>query len=180
VTNQLDERDRLAVRDALEEILADQPRDLASLGCLVVLPGVLILLVVPVVGRLVGIAPGLATVAIVAGVVLLVVGIAMWMGAPGLIRGRSKAAAEAALRQLEQGDDDREVMLRAATLLLTHAHATVGATTSLSLSVDEARKRLGSKLPLVVEVERFLLAEGQIYPAFTAAEGEGEGDREEG
>jgi hypothetical protein len=173
VTHQLNDRDRLAVRDALEEILADQPRDLASLGCLVVLPGVLILLVVPVVGRLLGLASGLATGAIVAGVILLVVGIAMWLGAPGLIRGRSTAAAEAALRQLEQGEEDREVMLRAATLLLTHAHATVGATTSLSLSVGEARERLGALLPLVVEVERFLLEEEQIYPAFTAEEGEG-------
>jgi hypothetical protein len=175
VTHQLNDRDRLAVREALEEILADQPRDLASLGCLVVLPGVLILLVVPVVVRLLGIGSGLATAAIVAGVILLVVGITMWMGAPGLIRGRSTAAAEAALRQLEQGEEDREVMLRAAALLLTHAHATVGATTSLSLSVDDARKRLGVMLPLVVEVEHFLLAEGQIYPVFTVEEGEAEG-----
>ncbi len=172
---QLSDPDRLAVRDALDEILADQPRDLASIGCLVVLPGVLILLVVPVVGRLLGTGSGLATAAIVAGVIFLVVGVAMWMGAPSLLRGRSTAAAEAALRQLEQEEEDREVLLRAATLLLTHAHATVGATTSLSLSIDEARRRLGATLPLVVEVERFLLAEDQIYPVFTLEEGEGEG-----
>lgn len=174
MTHQLNDRDRLAVRDALEEILRDQPRDIASLGCLVVLPGILILLVVPVVGRLLGIGSGLATAAIVAGVILLVVGVAMWMGAPGLLRGRSTAAAEAALRQLEQEGEEREVLLRAATLLLTHAHATVGATTSLSLSVDEARRRLGAMLPLVVEVERFLIAEGQIYPVLSSGGGEGE------
>jgi hypothetical protein len=174
VSNQLNDRDRLAVRDAVEEILADQPRDLASLGCLVVLPGVLILLVVPVVGRFLGIGSGLATAAIIVGVILLAVGVAMWMGAPRFLRGRSTAAVEAALRQLQQEGEEREVLLRAATLLLTHAHATVGATTSLSLSVDEARRRLGTLLPLVVEVERYLLAEGEIYPVFSSGEGKGE------
>ena len=168
----LTDRDRLAVRDALDEILSNPPRDLAPIGCLVALPGLLILFVVPVLGRQIGLVSGVATVAIVLGIALLVGGVTAWAAAPGLIRGHSKAAREAALRQLEQGDDDREVLLRAATLLLAHAHATVGATTAVSLDLADARRRVDDRLPLVVDVERFLLAEEEIYPVFTRDEAE--------
>jgi hypothetical protein len=167
VTDPLTDPDRLAVRDALEEIRAHPPRDIAPIGCLVTLPGFLILLVAPVAGRMLGWGRGFATAVLVIGVSLLAVGIGMWVGAPGLIRNHSKAAAEAALRQLEQGAEDRHVLLRAATLLLTHAHATVRGTTSVCIDTPHALMRLGSRAPLVVQVERHLLAEGQIYPVFT-------------
>lgn len=167
----LSDSDKVIVREALEEIRASPgPRDRTSLGCVVALPGFAILLVFPLAGRMLAVGSGVGTVVIGIGVVLLVVGLAIWFSAGGFVRGHSTAAAEAALRRLEGGERDREVLLRAATLLLVHAHVGYGPTTTQSFDFQAARSRLGERIALVIAVERSLLEEDAIYPVFTLGE----------
>lgn len=171
----LSDRDRLTVRDTLAEIqAAPPPRNQAGLGCVMALPGFFILLVFPVVARKFGVGGGMAMPVLVVGGLLLVVGLVLWFTAGGLVRGHAIAAAEAALRTLESGDEDREVLLRAATLLLTHAYATHGPATAATFDFRAARFRLGGRLDLVLAVEAILLADEAIYPVFTLAEGTGD------
>ncbi|HSM59448.1 MAG TPA: hypothetical protein VK849_01570 [Longimicrobiales bacterium] len=177
----LSEADRAIVRDALEELRATPPpRELAPVGCLMALPGFLLVLVVPVAARRFGMEGGLATVALAVGFVLLVAGVALWFAGPRLARGHPVAAAEAALRRLEAWDPehgDREEVLRAATLLVRNAVVAHGGTRALAVDPGEARRRLGPLVPLVREVERELVAEGQAHPLFSnAPHAEGAGD----
>ena len=166
--------ERLVVRETLRELReAPAPRNLAGLGCVMALPAFVVLLVFPVVGRWLDVSRGVATAVLIAGGVLLVVGLVMWLTAGGFARGHVTAAAEAALRTLEADDDDPDVLLRAATLLLLNAYATYGPSTTEAFDFGAARTRLGERLDLVLAVERLLLEDGAIYPVFTmGAEGE--------
>ncbi|HSG49320.1 MAG TPA: hypothetical protein VLA43_15975 [Longimicrobiales bacterium] len=169
----LSDIDRRTVHEALDEIRATpSPVDRAPLGCALALPGFAILLVFPVVGRMMDLGSGVATVALTLGGALVVVGIVLWFSAGGFVRGHAVAAAEAALRTLEAGDQDREVLLRAATLLVVNGYATYGPTTSTAVDVDKARTRLGRHLGLVEAVEDLLLEEGAAYPIFTRPDGD--------
>jgi hypothetical protein len=174
----LSDNDRALVRQTLHEIReAPPPRDRGPVGCVVALPGFVILLVFPPAARILGVGSTLGGVAIGIGVVLVVVGVALWFGAGRFVRGHAVAAAEAALRTLEAGEEDRTVMLRAATLLLTNAYATYGSSATRSFDPEDARRRLGERRALVVEVEELLVDEGAVDPVFTAADGEaGPGD----
>jgi hypothetical protein len=168
VTTPLSDTDRSVVREALDEIRATpSPVDRAPLGCAIALPGFAILLIFPMVGRMLSLGSGVATVALGLGGILVVVGVVLWFSAGGFVRGHAVAAAEAALRTLERGDDDREVLLRAATLLVVNGYATYGPTTSTAVDVHKARVRLGKNLPMVQGVEALLLEEGAAYPIFT-------------
>jgi hypothetical protein len=168
VTIPLSDTDRRIIDEALNEIRSTpSPVDRAPLGCTIALPGFAILLVLPVVGRMVSLGSAVGTVALGVGGVLVVVGVVLWFSAGGFVRGHAQAAAEAALRTLEGGEDDREVLLRAATLLVVNAYATYGPTSSSSVDVDRARARLGKHLGLVEAVEGLLLEEGAAYPIFT-------------
>lgn len=167
----LNDPDRAAVREALAEIRASPPPDRASAGCVVALPGFVILLVFPVAARILGVGQGLATAALVVGIALLVVGLGLWFSAGGQRRRHAVAATEAALRTLEGGDDDREVLLRAATLLLMHAHAPRGKAVAPTFDAAGASERLGERLAMVRAVESFLLGEEAIYPVFSAEPG---------
>jgi len=174
--------DRELVREALREVEATPaPADRAPLGCVIALPGFVLLLVFPVVGRMMHAGRGLAEIVLGLGVVLLVVGLGIWFTSGGMVRKHASAAAEAALRELEREDQaDREVLLRAATLLLTNAYTTYGPSMVASTDFADARARLGKRLSLVVAVERMLLDEDAIYPAFTRAEeAGGEGGSED-
>lgn len=160
--------------EALDEIRAAPPmRDWAGTGRAMALPGLALLLVIPVVGKELGLGPVVATPLLVIGGVLLVVGIVLGLSAGGFARGHFTAAAEAALRTLEAEDEDREVLLRAATLLLCNAWATYGPSTVAALDFGAARRRLGARLELVTAVEDVLLEEGAIHPVFTLVEGDG-------
>lgn len=173
MTPPLTDADRLVARGTLEEIRATPPpRSWAGVGCVLALPGFVLLLVFPVVARRFALGAGVATPVLVVGISLLVVGLLLWFTAGGFVRRSAAAAAEAALRTLEGDEDDRELLLRGATLLLTHAYATQGPATARTFDLDAARRRLGGRLELVVAVERFLLDEGAIHPVFTAADGE--------
>jgi len=164
----LSETDRGRVREALKEV-RDQPLppDRGPLGCAIALPGFAILLVFPVVGRMLSLGSGVAAVALGAGILLLVVGLGFWFSAGGVARRHAEAAAEAALRRLHGGVGDREATLHAATLLLANAYAARGPTRYAAFDVEDARRRLGGRLPMVEAVERFLLEEDAIYPVFT-------------
>lgn len=172
MTGPLTPADLGLVREALDEIRSEPPpRNFAGLGCVLALPGFVLLLVFPMVARLFSLPSGLGVPVLLLGGVLLVVGLALWFSAGGLVRGRAIAAAEAALRTLESDEDDRGVLLRAATLLLWNAYAAHGPSTVATFDFDEGRRRLGPRLDSVVlAVEAHLLEEGLIYPVFTLGE----------
>lgn len=172
----LSPEDRSAVHEALAEIRATPPpKSYAGVGCVLALPGFALLLIFPVVARVLELGSSLATPALVVGLALLAVGLILWFTAGGLARGHIIAAAEAALRTLEDGADsdgrdspeDRDVLLRAATLLLCNAYATSGPSTVVAFDIEGARRRLGSRLALVVAVEEALLEEDAVDPVFT-------------
>ena len=172
MSDPLSGQDRRAVLDALREIRATPPpRNWAGPGCVMALPGFLLLLVLPVAGRTLGVGPGVATPLVIVGGVLVVVGLVLWFSAGAFVRGHTMTAAEAALRTLQAGDEDREVLLRAATLLLCNAYATHGPSTVEAFDFSAGRARLGPSLELVRAVEGVLLEEGAIYPVFTLGDG---------
>lgn len=180
MTSPLSPADLEVVHETLQEIRdMPPPRDNYAAGCMMALAGLALLLVLPAVGRQIAIAPGLATAGLVAGTVLLVVGIIVWQTAGGFVRGTYSAAAEAALRQLDtwtSEEGDREVALRAATLLLTHAVATYGPTSTNSFDYDEAERRIAPMMPLVMAVQDVLVEEGASYAIFGTDEEEEDPD----
>ncbi len=162
----LELEERAVVDEALEDILSEPPpRDLVPLGCGVGFGRALLLVATAVVGSAVG--RSVAVAILSAGVLLLVVGVGLWLASARLARGRVEAAVEAALRQLESGVEDREVSLRAATLLLANAYVQHGPTTTQSFGTMAAAARLGEALPLVLSVEEYLLERDSVYPVFT-------------
>lgn len=159
------------IRDALAEIHAEAPpRDWGAVGVRMALASLVGLVGVPLMAREVPIPHGALIAALTASAAVLVLGVVARTSAGGFARGRSIAAAEAALRQLESDDPDRETALRAATLLLVHAYAMYGPTESASFDFVGARPRLGSRLELVEAVERELLRDNRIDPVFTLGE----------
>lgn len=179
----LSEADLAVVLEALEELrAAPPPRDLAPIGCVMGLPGVLLLLVLPIAGRRLGIAAGAAAVVASAGILLLLAGLVLWYAAPGQARAHAVAASEAALRRLEAWDPrtgEREEALRAATLLVRSGHAIHGGSRARVLDPDEARRRLGAMTVLVEAVEEALVDAGGALRLFTPtdrAEGEADAD----
>jgi hypothetical protein len=167
----LSDADISVIRETLAEIrAAPPPRDFGGAGCAVSVLALALLLGFPALGRKLAVGTGTATTVLVAGGVLLIVGIVLRLTAGGFVRGHAIAAAEAALRVLEAGEGDRETQLRAATLLLCHAFATYGPTTSEAFDFAAARARVGARLELVTAVEAFLLAEKAIYPVFSSGD----------
>lgn len=176
----LSDEDVLVIREALTEInAAPPPRDFGGAGCAISVLALALLLAFPALGRKLAVGAGAATSVLVAGGVLLIVGIVLRLTAGGFVRGHAIAAAEAALRALEVGEGEREAQLRAATLLLCHAFATYGATTTGSFDFDAARARLGARIELVRAVELRLLEEKAIYPVFTQGEAAEHGENPE-
>ncbi len=177
----LSEADLAVVLEALEELrAAPPPRDLAPIGCVMGLPGVLLLLVLPIAGRRLGITNGAAAVVAGVGIVLLLFGLALWYASPGQARAHAVAASEAALRRLEAWDPRtgaREEALRAATLLVRSGHAIHGGSPARVVDTDEARRRLGPMTVLVEDVEEALVDAGGALRLFTPADRpEGVGD----
>jgi hypothetical protein len=160
------------VHETLQEIRdMPPPRDNYAAGCVMALAGLAILLVLPSLGRAFGLASNLATVGLLTGGALLVVGIIVWQTAGGFVRGQYMSAAEAALNQLEAWtpeEGDRVLALRATTLLLTHAVATYGPTSSSAFDYGEAEVRIAHMMPLVMAVQEVLVEEGAAYPIFPA------------
>jgi len=164
------------VDEALADLQAQEgPVDRGPLGCVLSVPAFLVLLMVPVLARSYGLPSSVAQPLILGGIVLLVLGLTLWFTAGGFVRGHVSAAAEAGLRTLEEWDEasgTREEALRAATLVVMNAYASYGPSTVQTFEPEDARSRLGARLPLVEAVERHLLEKGVTYPVFT--------DRDEG
>lgn len=176
MSTSLSREDRDVVADALREIReTPPPKDFGYLGCPMMILGVLFLVGLSALLSRGLMAPGvLPKVALFVGGGAIVAGGLLAVTAGGFVRGASIAAAEAALRELENwygGEQGRDPALRAATLLLCHAVAEYGPTASESFKRADAERRLGDSLPLVVAVEEHLLeTEGGIYPVFTSPE----------
>lgn len=174
----LTDHDRLVVRESHEEIVATPPsKGLGYLGCPVALLGIVIFVLWP---QLLGVMPAASfftPFAMLAAVLMVIGGPVAGFASGGFVRGRSTAAVEAALRQLESGDGDRDVMLRASTLLISHAFVSQGPTTSQTYEVVEVMPRIGDELPVVLAVEAYLVEELGVHRVFTLPSGE---DGEEG
>ena len=86
------------------------------------------------------------------------------------LRGRksraAEAATEAALRQLEGMGGERDVDLRAATLLVSHAYVTDGPTTVRTFDPEEAAARIQARLPLVLAVQEVLSDQLGVWVPF--------------
>lgn len=164
----LDASDRRVVRETREELLAAPARpDRARLGCPTAILGLLLLVGWP---RIADSVPGGSFVSpfiLLAGALMLIGGpvLALAGGVGG--RRAAEAAVEAALRRLEDPHTDREAALRAATVLIVHAFTSQGPTTVQTFEPHEVAGRVGPRLPLVVAVERELVADGSAYPMFT-------------
>jgi hypothetical protein len=174
MTSLLSPEDLEVVHETLQEIRdMPPPRDNHATGCLMSIGGLVVLLGLPALGRVMTISQGLGTVGLLIGGASLALGIIVWMTAGGFVRGQSFAAAEAALRELEgwgAEEGDREVALRAATLLLTHAVVQYGPTSTSTFERAEAEVRLAPMMPLVMAVQEVLVEEEAAYPIFGTEE----------
>ena len=164
------------VHETLQEIRdMPPPRDNYATGCMMAIAGLVVLLGLPALGRVVTLSDGLGSAGLLIGGALLVVGIIVWQTAGGFVRGQYIAAGEAALRELElwsPDDGDRVVALRAVTLLLTHAVASYGPTSTSSFDPADAALRLAPMMPLVMAVQEVLVEEEAAYPIFETEEEE--------
>lgn len=169
----LTDHDRLVVRESHEEIAATPPATgLGYLGCPVALLGIVIFVLWPQLLEAIPAASFFTPFVMLAAVLMVIAGPVAGFTSGGGGRGRSTAAVEAALRQLESGDGDRDVMLRAATLLISHAFVSQGPTTSQTYDVLEVTSRIGSALPLVLSAEAYLVEELGVHEVFTLPSGD--------
>jgi hypothetical protein len=174
----LTDHHRILIRETFQEIEeAPPPANPGKYGCGLSLVGVVVLVGFAVLGPMLGIGFGLATPVLILGGAALVVGLVLALTNRGFERGAAGAATEAALRELEDGEDDEDVLLRAATLLLAHAFVAHGPTMTSTFEPGEAVARIGTRMPLVVAVEEYLTASESLYPVFTSDAEAGEGDR---
>ena len=166
----LTDDDRLVVRETRQEIAsAPPPTDLGHLGCPVAVLGVVILIgwvkLVDVVSALAFFTPFV----MLGGILMVVSGPIAGFTAGGFVRRAATTATEAALAHLESADEERDVRLRAATLLISHAFVIQGPTTSETFDADQVAERIRAVLPLVIAVERYLVEEEGVDPVFTGA-----------
>ncbi len=167
----LSPEERAVVDEAVADVLAGpRPTDQGSVGCLMAMPGFLILVVAPLMAPRLNLPGIVGTAVLIAGGTLLVIGLVLHFSAGRFARGHYMAAAEAGMRGLETWDpeiDDREEALRGATLVLLNAMAAQGAAPSPSFDVHEGRERIGPLMPMVEAVEEYLVAQGSSYRVFT-------------
>ena len=170
MSKRLSDLERRIVRETLEEIrVSPAPADRARFALPVALLGLVLVVGWP---RVVDAVPGgdfVSPFVTLIGVVLVIGGPVLALLGRGGGRLAAGAAAEAALRRLEDPASDRETLIRASTLLVTHAYSSQGPATVETFDHDEARARAGSRLPLLMAVEGYLLDEGSAYPVFTLA-----------
>lgn len=164
----LDASDRRVVRETREELLAAPATpDRGRLGCPIAILGLLLLVGWP---RVADAVPGGSFVSpfvLLAGALMLIGGPVLALAGGARDRRAAESAVEAALRRLEDPDTDREIALRAATVLIVHAFTSQGPTTVQTFEPNEVAERVSLRLPLVVAVERELLADGSAHPMFT-------------
>ena len=134
--------------------------------------GLAAVIVLPFIGRSIDIPQIVAVGTLVIGGAAVIIGLILAMTSGGFVRGASIAAVEAAVRQLEDGDDERDVMLRAATVLLAHAYVSHGPTMTSSFERHAVAPRIERAMPLVLAVEEHLIETEQMYGVFTPDDSE--------
>ena len=170
--------ERAVVDEAVADVLAGpRPTDRGPVGCLMAMPGFLILVVAPLMAPRLDLPVVVGTMVLIAGGALLVIGLVLHFSAGRFARGHYMTAAEAGMRGLEAWDpetDDREDALRGATLVLLNAMAALGAAPTASIDIEKGRERIGALMPMVEAVEEYLVAQGSSYRVFTKGpEGDG-------
>ncbi|MEM7417030.1 MAG: hypothetical protein AAF389_16105 [Gemmatimonadota bacterium] len=161
----LDAEDREIIAETHDELLERPPPvSRGPAGCVTGIAGLALLGAWPAVR---GAVPGgdfLSPFVILIGVALVLLGpVAALLGRGG--RRTARAAIEAALVRLEDPESDREVCLRAATVLVCHAHLPGSSTPELVLDRSAALTRLGGRVDLVRAVEDHLEEVFQVPPA---------------
>lgn len=164
----LTDRHRLLIRETLQEIEeTPPPAEPGVYGCGLAIVGLVVLVGFGIVGPRFGVGAGVATPILVVGGGALVIGMVLSLTRSGFTRKVAGAATEAALSELEDGEDDEDVLLRAATLLLAHAFVASGETMRSTFDRSEAALRIGERMPLVRAVEEYLTSSESMYPVFT-------------
>jgi hypothetical protein len=164
----LSDADRRAIREARADLVEEPlPPGTGQMGCVAAIAGVIALLAAP---RVVPLIPGGSFLApfVTLAAVLAVLGGVVWSifgGNSG--RAAARAAVESALRHIEDVDSDREVLLRACTVLVSRAHIVQGPTTAVIIDSPDALPRLGERLSLAVAVELYLIEEFGEYEFLT-------------
>lgn len=142
------------------------PPAMGRLGCLVSIGGVATLAVWP---QLLKVAPAMSfftPFVMLFAIVVIIGGLSALVGDGQFGRNDARAAIEGALRILEAEHADREERLRAALILLERAYVSQGPSTEQMLDVSEARRRIGSRIELVLEVERYCISQHEVWPVF--------------
>ena len=170
----LSEADRRVIRETAEDVRSSPPPSVhARLGIPAAVTGGIILFGWP---RVVGQVPGgdfVSPFVTLFAVVLVFGGPALaLLGAVG--GGRSRLAVQAALARFDDPESDDETLIRAATLLVLHAHERRGRTTVEVFDPSTVGTALGSRLALVEAVEEYLVEEGAASPAFRHRDPEGD------
>lgn len=126
-------------------------------GCLAVIAGLVLLLVLPQIG--ISLPPPWNTLLLLVIGLLLVGGVfvGVFMGSGRY--GRAAVRAEAALQALSGGQPDEAARMRHAVELIAHAWFSDGPTLSAAVDLVQARQRLGTNLDYIVAVERVLAQE---------------------
>lgn len=167
----LTDHDRRIVRETVEELeSAPPPSGRGPAAWLASLLGLGLLLGWP---RISDEVPGgdfASPFVLLLGAVLVLVGPVLALFGGGGGERAAGAAVEAALRRLEEEEPGRETVLRAATLLLLHAHVSGESSRIRIVDPDDVAPRMGDHLPLVEAVERHLVEAGKADPVFTTAE----------
>jgi hypothetical protein len=159
---------RLLIRETLQEIEeTPPPAEPGVYGCGLAIVGLVVLVGFGIVSPRFGVGAGVATPILVVGGGALVIGMVLSLTRSGFTRKVAGAATEAALSELEDGEDDEDVLLRAATLLLAHAFVASGETMRSTFDRSEAALRIGERMPLVRAVEEYLTSSESMYPVFT-------------
>lgn len=162
-----------AIQAALSEITAEpRPTDSGPLGCMLSVLAVVGLVALPIVADRVGLVGTPLTVAtaillgsVAGGLVWSVFGGAFSRGR--VISGVDQAATEL-IELYPDGPTDR--MLALATRIIVNASMSTGPTTSSAYEAEEMAERLGSSLPYVIRVERWLIEHKGVYSVFTSSE----------
>jgi hypothetical protein len=174
----------MVVREARDEIVANPlPASRGPVGCFGALGGLVLLGVWPTLRGVVPVGDFVSPFVVLAGIMLVGGGLVSTLFVGRRTRA-ADAAVEAALRQLEEDETgpgepaasrDREVDLRAATLLVSHAFVSDGPTTARTFDPDQVAVRVEARLPLVLAVQSVLSDELGAWVPF-GPESDSEGD----
>lgn len=152
--------DRAIVREARAEIASTPPPvSRGPYGCLLGIAGVVVLAVTSAIPSDVATVAFVRPFLLLGGVVMAVGGaVASFFGGSSATAAAG-AAVEASLRRLADPESDRETLLRAATLLVSHATTSTGPATVRVFSESDVRERVAPARPLIESVERHLMDE---------------------